>query len=225
MSLIASAVRWLATRLSLVLLTAAVLRRGRDAIRRRSRATSLRRQSERDVLPSLFDTHPHASKAPRRRLGLRSVPLDQIVGTLRRPSQNTADFLPLPRLRGENWRARWQRINRALDGLAVLPPVDLLQVGDEYYVEDGHNRVAAARLAGAVEIDADVTQLIVPGVTRPGQATLGATSLVDADVLRRAGSGHYSRTVEQRTATDGLSRGDLLREPDEAPERRDGGVR
>ena len=222
MSFIASALRWLATRLSLVLLTAAALRRGRDAWRRRSRATSLRRQSERDVLPSLFDRHPHASKAPRRRVGLRSVPLEQIVGTLRRPSQNTADFLPLPRLRGENWRGRWQRIGRATEGLAVLPPIDLLQVGDEYYVEDGHNRVAAARLAGAVEIDADVTQLIVPGVTRPGQATVGAASLVDADVVRRAGSGHYSRTVEQRTATDGLSRDDLLRQPDEAP---DGGRR
>lgn len=217
MSLIVSAVRWLATRLSLVLVTAAVLRRGRDAWRRRAHETSRRRNAERDVLPSLFDRHPDASKAPRRRVGLRSVSLDRIVGTLRHPSQNTADFLPLPRLRGENWRARWQRINRAIDGLAVLPPVDLLQVGDEYYVEDGHNRVAAAKLAGALEIDADVTQLIVPGVTRPGQAAVGASSLVDADVVRQAGSGHYSRTVEQRTATDALSRDDLLRPPDQAP--------
>lgn len=218
MSLIASAIRWLATRLSLVLLTAAVLRRGRDAWRRRSGETARRRSSERDILPSLFERHPHASKAPRRRVGLRSIPLDRIVGTLRRPSQNTADFLPLPRLRGENWRARWQRINRAMDGLAVLPPIDAVQVGDEYYVEDGHNRVAAAKLAGGLEIDADVTQLILPGVTRPGQATVGASSLVDADVVRRAGSGHYSRTVEQRTATDGLSRDDLLRAPDAAPD-------
>ena len=218
MSLIASAIRRLATRLSLVLLTAAVLRRGREAWRRRSTETARRRSAERDVLPSLFELHPHASKAPRRRVGLRSVPLDRIVGTLRRPSQNTADFLPLPRLRGENWRARWQRINRAMDGLAVLPPIDAVQVGDEYYVEDGHNRVAAAKLAGALEIDADVTQLILPGVTRPGQATVGASSLVDADVVRRAGSGHYSRTVEQRTATDALSRDDLLRAPDAAPD-------
>jgi hypothetical protein len=216
MSLIASLVRWIATRLSLVLLTAAVLRRGREALRRRAAESSRRRTAERLTLPSLLDRHPAATKAPRRRVGLRTVPLDSIVGTLRHPSQNTADFLPLPRLRGENWRARWQRINRAMDGLAVLPPVDLVQVGDEYYVEDGHNRVAAAKLAGAVEIDADVTQLVVPGLTRPGQATVGAASLVDADVVRQAGSGHYSRTVEQRTATDALSRGDLLREPDAA---------
>lgn len=143
--------------------------------------------------------------------------LDDIVGTMRHPSQNTADFLPLPGLRGANWRARWQRIDRALSGLAVLPPVDLVQVGDQYYVEDGHNRVAAARLANGLEIDADVTQLMLPGITRPGQSTVDASSLVDADVVRQAGSGRHSRTVEQRTASDSLSREDLLRDPEEAP--------
>jgi hypothetical protein len=120
-------------------------------------------------------------------------------------------------LRGENWRARWQRINGAMDGLAALPPVDLVQVGDEYWVEDGHNRIAAARLAGAAEVDADVTQLLLPGVSRPGQETVEISSLVDSDVVRQAGQGRHSRTVEQRTATDSLSREDLLRDPEEAP--------
>ncbi|MCA1588645.1 MAG: hypothetical protein LC744_08365 [Chloroflexi bacterium] len=101
--------------------------------------------------------------------------------------------------------------------IAVLPPVDLVQVGDEYWVEDGHNRIAAARLAGAVEVDADVTQLLLPGVTRPGRGTIEASTMVDSDVVRQAGQGRYSRTVEQHMATDSLSREDLLREPDEAP--------
>jgi hypothetical protein len=141
---------------------------------------------------------------------LRTVPLDRIVGTMRHPSQNTADFLPLPRLRGANWRARWQRITRAMDRLALLPPVDLVQVGDDYYVADGHNRVAAARQAGAVDIDADVTQLLLPGVSTP-QARLDASALVGAEEVRQAGSGRVSRTVEQRTAADEVSRADLLR--------------
>ena len=98
-------------------------------------------------------------------MGLRAVPIDRIVGTMRHPSQNTADFRPLPGLRGRNWEARWLRINRAMNRLETLPPVELVQAGDDYYVVDGHNRVAAARRAGAVDIDADVTQLILPGVT------------------------------------------------------------
>ncbi|MGZ8475215.1 MAG: hypothetical protein ACXWWQ_03185 [Candidatus Limnocylindria bacterium] len=215
MSVLLAGLRWLITRLSVVLALATVLGRARDAWRRRGEDASQRRRDERDVLPSLFDRYPDAIRAPRRRLGLRGTPLERIVGTMRHPSQNTADFLPLPKLRGQNWRARWQRINRAVDGLKVLPPVDLVQVGDDYWVEDGHNRVAAARLAGAGEVDADITQLLLPGVTR-GQGTVEASTLVDSDVVRQAGRGRYSRTVEQHTTTDSLSREDLLREPDEA---------
>lgn len=217
MSLLISAVRWLIARLSLILVLAAVLGRAREAWLRRGRDADQKKREEREVLPSLFDRYPDATAAPRRRVGLRSVPLERVVGTLRHPSQNTADFLPLPRLRGQNWRGRWQRIDRAMTGLAVLPPVDLVQVGDDYYVEDGHNRVAAAKQADGVEIDADVTQLLLPGVTRPSQGVIDASSLVDSGVMRQAGSGRHSRTVVRRPASDSLSREDLLRGADEAP--------
>jgi hypothetical protein len=185
-------------------------------LRRRSEARQ--RATARNVLPSLYERHPQSARVPRRRVGLRSVSLDQIVGTMRHPSQNSTDFLPLPQLRGENWRGRWQRITRATDRLAVLPPVDLVQVGDEYYVADGHNRVAAAKRVGAVEIDADVTQLLVPGVTRPEHGSFDAASLYGAGEVRQAAEGRMSRTVEQRPLDDHRSRRDLLRGPDEAPE-------
>jgi hypothetical protein len=71
----------------------------------------LRREAP--VLPSLYDRYPGATAALRRPRGLRVVPIERIVGTARHPSQNTADFLPLPHLRGRNWRARWDRIRRA----------------------------------------------------------------------------------------------------------------
>lgn len=188
----------------------------REAFLRR-RTEAQQRAAARNVLPSLYERHPDATRVPQRRVGLRSVPLDAIVGTMRHPSQNSADFLPLPKLRGENWRARWQRITRATDRLAMLPPVDLVQVGEEYYVTDGHNRVAAARRNGAVEIDADVTQLLVPGVSRPEQGAFDASSLYGAGEVRQAASGRLTRTLEQRPSGDQLSRQDLLRGPDEGP--------
>jgi len=191
-----------------------VARRVRDAFLRQ-RAEALDRATARNVLPSLYQRHPGATPAPQRRIGVQSVPLDRIVGTMRHPSQNSSDFLPLPKLRGENWRARWQRISRAMDRLELLPPVDLVQVGEEYYVADGHNRVAAARRVGAVEIDADVTQLLVPGVTRPASGTFDASSLYGAGEVRQAASGRLSRTVEQRPSDDRLSRRELLGERDE----------
>ena len=202
--------RRIGARLTVVLVLAALFGRARQAMQRRGREAA----AERAVLPSLFDRYPGATTAPQRRIGLRSVPLDRIVGTMRHPSQNTADFLPLSRLRGENWRGRWQRINRAMDRLAVLPPVDLVQVGDDYYVVDGHNRVAAALDAGAIEIDADVTQLVLPGVTLPGQATLDTSSLAGNEEVRHAAQGRHSRTVEQRSVSDTIARRDLLDDHD-----------
>jgi hypothetical protein len=39
-----------------------------------------------------------------------------------------------------------------------VPPVELYQLGFGYYVLDGHHRVAAARLLGQLEIDANVVR-------------------------------------------------------------------
>lgn len=198
----------------------AVARRARDAVHRRReearRNPSLRALGRR-VLPSLYDRHPDATLAARRARGISVVPLDRIVGTTRHPSQNTADFLPLRKLRGMNWQARWQRINRALDRLAALPPVDLIQVGDDYYVSDGHNRVAAALRSGAVGVDADVTELILPGTTPPPFGSLAsASTLVGAEEVRQAGSGRLSRTAEYRLPVDELRRAELIEEMDRA---------
>ena len=216
MSLLNAMLRWLLARAaSVLLLFGTALGRAWTAWIRRGQADADRRRDEREVLTSLFDVHRAASTAPRRTLGLKTVPIDRIVGTMRHPSQNTADFRPLPRLRGRNWSARWQRINRAMDRMETLPPVELVQVGDDYYVADGHNRVAAARQAGALDIDADVTQLVLPGVTQPGQAMIDASSLVGAAELRQAAAGRHSRTVEHRDAADEVSRRDLLDLDDE----------
>lgn len=218
MSVLRRILRFLTSRLSIVLMALGVIVRVWQTSRRRGAGLAVRRHAERSVLPSIYDRYPQAGSAPRRRIGLRSVALDRIVGTMRHPSQNTADFLPLPRLRGENWRARWQRITRAMERLVTLPPVDLVQVGDDYFVVDGHNRVAAAIQAGGAEIDADVTQLVLPGVTQPGQARLDRSSLIGAEEVRLAGQGRHSRTVSPRPAVERVLRRDLARNPDEGAE-------
>ena len=201
--------RRLVGRLAIALVAVVAFLRARSALRGSGNAGARRRRDARAVLPSLYDVHPGSGAAPRRRMGVRSIPLERIVGTTRHPSQNTADFLPLPHLRGTNWRGRWQRLTRANDRLATLPPIEAVQVGDDYFVVDGHNRVAAARLADGVEIDADVTQLLVPGVEQHGEATLGASALYGANEVRQAGLGRQSRTVEQPSAIDGVTRRQL----------------
>ena len=38
-----------------------------------------------------------------------------------------------------------------------LPPVDLIQVGDRYFVRDGHHRISVARTFGQHFIEAETT--------------------------------------------------------------------
>lgn len=180
----------------------------------------LPRLPSRETLPSLYDRYPKATTALRRPRGVKVVPIDRIVGTTRKPSQNTTDFKPLPYLRGKNWEGRWQRILRAVNDLSMLPAIDVIQIGDEYFVADGHNRVAAAIRAGAVAIDADVTELLLPGVERSpegaGHRRDAASLLLGADELRQAGAGRQSRTAEHRPRVDELRREQLTRGSDEA---------
>lgn len=187
----------------------------------RHRLPWVRRQLS--ILPSLYDRHPGATTALRRPRGLQIVPIERIVGTARHPSQNTTDFLPLPGLRGRNWQGRWQRIKRATDSLKMLPAVELMQVGEDYYVADGHNRVAAAREAGAIAVDADVTELVVPGTlpaAQPeGEHRDAASLLLGADELRQAAAGRQSRTAEHRPQVDELRREELTGGAEYAPER------
>jgi hypothetical protein len=85
--------------------------------------------------------------------GLREIPLDAIRGTLEpnRAAQFDADFRPAGSIRD-----RWQRIWLAEHRGAVLPPISVVQVGSEYAIRDGHNRVSVARARGACTISAIV---------------------------------------------------------------------
>jgi hypothetical protein len=184
---------------------AASLAEGAGAVRRMlgeragARVRRVRRQGH-QPLANMWAVHPEARLAAMRELGLRTIPVELIAGTaVEGPTQRGGDFLPLRELRGDDWRARWQRIRAALDRLAALPPVDLLKVGDSYWLLDGHNRVAAALYNGQLEIDANVTELRLPG--QPSEVAVGnvAPFLEGSRDVREAGSGRLSRTTVRPT--------------------------
>ena len=163
-----------------------VLPAGEDgtATSRRPRRPSLR------PLPNLFDVHPEARLAPVRELGLIPIPVDEIVGTaVEGPAQRGLDFLPLPPFRSTNWRGRWQRIRSATERLTVLPPIDVLKTAEGYWVTDGHNRVAAAKANGQLDIDAVVTAVLLPGQPVPVPSGSLAAVLEGSEAIQAAGRG------------------------------------
>jgi hypothetical protein len=91
--------------------------------------------------------------------GIRSVPIRQIRGSEGRSRYFDCDFNPLY----DQARGRWLNIARARQEGKALPPVVLVQVGDVYFVRDGHHRISVARALGQLDIEAEVTVWQVSG--------------------------------------------------------------
>jgi hypothetical protein len=91
-----------------------------------------------------------------RPVGLEVVSLDAIVGTVDRARDFDRRFNPTSR----RVRSRWEHIAAAMRRGEALPPVDLLKVGELYFVRDGHHRVSVARALGHGDIDAYVTEVV-----------------------------------------------------------------
>jgi hypothetical protein len=142
-------------------------------------------------LAYLYDVHPEARLARPVQVGTRTIDVEEICGTaVGGGDQRGGDFLPLKPFRGQNWSGRWQRLKKAQDRLAILPPIDVVKYGDCYWVLDGHNRVALALYGGQIGIDATIIELVPTGGSRTEPILSLAASAADSRSVRTAGSGH-----------------------------------
>lgn len=87
-------------------------------------------------------------------VGVRPIPVDQIVGTEGRTTDFDRAFSP-------RRRDVAQRMRRVADAFpdGAFSPIVVYRLGDAYFVIDGHHRVAVARRKGIVQIDAEITEL------------------------------------------------------------------
>lgn len=95
----------------------------------------------------------------RRHAGIRTVPIGQIRGSQDRGDDFDRDFNPLQ----DHNKGRWLGIAAARQRGKGLPPVELVQVGDVYFVRDGHHRISVARALGQWDIEAKVMVWRVTG--------------------------------------------------------------
>lgn len=107
---------------------------------------------------------------PAREPKVRAVPLARIVGSEDRTRDFDRGFAPLQ----EHTRTRWLNVATAWALGQALPAVELIQIGDDYYVRDGHHRISVASAFGQSAIDAQVL------VWRPAAAEGASAPLVRA---------------------------------------------
>jgi hypothetical protein len=103
-----------------------------------------------DLLP--FDTvSERLNLGEKTYLGVQTILLDQIVGSVGRYNDFTRTFLP----RTNKVRTRWQSVDQ-FSSKRGIRPIQVYQVGKVYFVLDGNHRVSIARRLGAKTIEAHV---------------------------------------------------------------------
>ncbi|MFI5428543.1 metallophosphoesterase [Aeromicrobium sp. UC242_57] len=123
-------------------------------------------------------------------LGTKLIPLDAIVGSVDKVRDFDRRFRPT----SARSRQRWERLSRASRTGEEIPPIDVYQVGDYYFVRDGHHRVSVARSLGLDVIEARVTAI--------------DTFLAPVDIAARSNLElkHWRRMLLQRVPFTGEAR-------------------
>lgn len=90
-----------------------------------------------------------------RNLGLQTIKLDTIVGTV----DSRRDFDRRFRPTSARVRERWERLALAQRRGESMPPIDVYRIGALHFVRDGHHRVSIAHATGQTTIEAYVTEV------------------------------------------------------------------
>jgi len=129
--------------------------------------------------------------------GIRSVPLDKIVGSVGRYHDFDSHF----RLRNFASTERLDGILQAMRQGKYLPPVKLYQIKEEYYVLDGNHRVAAAKALCREKIDARILEFIpskntLENILYREKSEFREKTGLDVDISLTE-LGQYARLMEQ----------------------------
>ena len=88
--------------------------------------------------------------------GNEVVALGAIVGTVDRGREFDRSFRPT----SGRVRSRWEHIAAAMRRGEAMPAIDLVRIGEIYFVRDGHHRDSVARALGWTDINARITEVV-----------------------------------------------------------------
>ena len=115
---------------------------------------------ERQQLRCFHEDAEQAGVLTKRDLGMRTIEVARIVGSVDRCRELGSDFRPPVRRRSRHDEDRFRRVRGAMDAAEEMPAIEVYKLGFGYYVLDGHHRVAVALENHQMEIDAHVTEYV-----------------------------------------------------------------
>ena len=116
-------------------------------------------------LPVLEETEPALARLNRKALGVQTVPLERVAGSVSRGRSYafTRGFYPILES-GSEFAGKWERLYVSVEENGINQPVTLLEYMGTYYVTEGNKRVSVMKCMGAVDIEGDVTRVIPPPI-------------------------------------------------------------
>ena len=114
-------------------------------------------------LPVLEDLEPDLAQLSRLSLGILTVPLDRVVGSVSqgRSYAFAEGFLPILE-GGSEFASKWERLCESVEAEGVNQPITVLEYLGYYYVIEGNKRTSVMKFLGATDIEADVTRVYPP---------------------------------------------------------------
>ncbi|WP_303031350.1 hypothetical protein [Dubosiella newyorkensis] len=126
-----------------------------------ARKAGKKEEAEGKGLPVLDQILQDPSEYAKERIGIREIPLEQIVGTKTegRKGAMTGQFLPLLKEDSE-FANKWMRLYDAQIEEGLRDPIKVYEYYHQYYVEEGNKRVSVMKFLGGNSIMADVTRIL-----------------------------------------------------------------
>ena len=114
-------------------------------------------------LPVLEDLEPNLAQLSRLSLGILTIPLDRVVGSVSqgRSYAFAKGFLPILE-GGSEFASKWERLCESVEAEGVNQPIIALEYLGYYYIIEGNKRTSVMKFLNATDIEADVTRVYPP---------------------------------------------------------------
>jgi hypothetical protein len=169
---------------------------------------------ERRQLRCFHEDAERAGVLVQRSMGIRTIEVARVIGSVDRCTELGLDFRPPPRRRRKHDEDRFNRVRRELNASTSMPAIDVYKLGFGYYVLDGHHRVAVAIENGQVEIDANVVEYVPAADEQAPERFAARRAFEHATGLTDVGAAHPE---SYRTLRDTIERYREEQDLDELP--------
>ena len=114
-------------------------------------------------LPVLEERVPALSSLSRLSLGVMTIPLDRVIGSVSRGRSYAFanGFMPILE-GGSEFASKWESLCESVESHGVNQPITVLEYMGYYYVIEGNKRASVMKYLDSRDIEADVTRVYPP---------------------------------------------------------------